>query len=80
MHPLQHTIFAMDPIPCVRCEKDIRPVVARACRKTVVVYRTEQPEAPVTPGRRAEEVFVECPFCGMLHEYPCPVEPEGRRG
>lgn len=60
-----------ETIPCVHCQRDLRAVIAKACRKQVVVYRMDTDAVADAP--RAEAVFVECP-CGTLYEYPCPGE------
>jgi RNase P subunit RPR2 len=67
-----------DAIPCVQCEKDLRSLITRACLKKVVVYRMER-SPRLTEGEEAESVFVECPYCGKLHEYACPLDDEEAR-
>lgn len=53
------------------CGQDIQDAIRDACQESALVYRLEvaydRLERP-----RAKRVFVNCPHCDELEEYPCP--------
>ncbi len=53
------------------CGQDIEEAVRDACRESARVFRLEV-VADDLEKPAAEKVFVNCPHCDEMEEYPCP--------